>query len=221
MDEQQLITACRALDRGAQRQVYDLTVERVYRLILRMVRNADDAFDLTQEVYIRVLTGMDTFRADCALATWVHRIAVNEALAFLRRRQADHRHLDALGGREVTPPLNSHAAEDERLDVQAALDLLAEEDRMILLLRYDQGHDYRAIAELLDCAEGTVASRLTRARQRLRTVLAIGCAGREENQALAHPMDRKARSRLSGADAGAQEIQESAARRRPADGEGP
>lgn len=219
VDEQQLITACRALDRDAQRRVYDLTVERVYRLIHRMVHNADDAFDLTQEVYVRIFTRMHRFRADCSLATWIHRIAVNETLAFMRRNRTEDRYRRDLAGSDRDRAVDSKPA-DQRMDVRAALDELAEQDRMILLLRYDQGLDYRSIAQLLECAEGTVASRLGRARQRLRMLLATACAGPEENQPLAHPNDGRARFGLSGAEASDPDAPTfSGQHKAPADGE--
>jgi len=220
VDERQLITACRAMDRSAQRRLYDQTVERVYRLIFRMVRNADDAFDLTQEVYVRVLTRIDEFRAECSLATWIHRIAVNETLAFLRRRQTQNRHLNSSAGRDEARSAYV-LGQDEQLDVQTALDQLSEEDRLILFLRYDQGHDYRAIGELLECAEGTVASRLSRARQRLREALTDGCSFREETRAPSHQNDGSGHFRLTGFDAGDRETQEFGAKRRAAGGERP
>lgn len=218
-DERQLIAACQALDHDAQRRVYELTVDRVYRLVHRMVRNADDAFDLTQEIYVRVFTRINRFRADCSLTTWVYRIAVNEALAFMRRNRTEDRYLRFSGGSDLDPPVDA-SREDVRMDVQAALDQLVQEERTILLLRYDQGLDYRAIAQAVQCPEGTVASRLNRARQRLRAVLSKGHAAREENQPLAHPNDGKARFRLSGADTCAQQIPETSggAHRAAADG---
>ncbi|MBK8269354.1 MAG: sigma-70 family RNA polymerase sigma factor [Planctomycetes bacterium] len=220
MDERQLITACRVMDRSAQRRVYDQTVERVYRLILRMVRNADDAFDLTQEVYVRVFTRIDEFRAESSLATWIHRIAVNEALAFLRRRQTQNRHLNSSPAKDEARSVDLKG-QDEQLDVQAALDQLSEEDRLILFLRYDQRHDYRAIGELLECAEGTVASRLSGARQRLKEALTDGYSLTEETRAPAHQNDGSGHLRLTGVDAVDRETQELRAKRRAAGGERP
>lgn len=220
VNERQLITACRVMDRSAQRRVYDQTVERVYRLILRMVRNADDAFDLTQEVYVRVFNRIDEFRAESSLATWIHRIAVNEALAFLRRRQTQNRHLNSSPAKDEARSVDLKG-QDEQLDVQAALDQLSEEDRLILFLRYDQRHDYRAIGELLECAEGTVASRLSRARQRLKEALTDGYSLTEETRAPAHQNDGSGHLRLTGVDAVDRETQELRAKRRAAGGERP
>lgn len=185
VDEQSLISACQAGDRDAWREAYDCTVHRVYRLVFRMVRNADDAFDLTQDVYVRVFSGIGGFRRNCSFSTWVYRIAVNEALAFLRRKRVEkgHLHEGRIGapGQSVNPPEPADC-----LDVRTALAALDDEDRTVLLLRYDHELDYQAIAQVLDCAEGTVASRLNRARQRLRTMLRCDDADREGDEPSAH-----------------------------------
>lgn len=220
VEERQLITACRAMDRGAQRRLYDLTVERVYRLILRMVRNDDDALDLTHEVYIRVFTQIDRFRAECSLTTWVHRIAVNEALAFLRRKKTEKRHLNSSNNRDRPQPADIQER-DERLDIRAAFDQLSDEDRVILLLRYDQGHDYRSIGELLDCAEGTVASRLSRARNRLKESLTAGYASEEEISSQAHQNDGWQGPRLTRVEPGDRETSEFGTKRHATGGEQP
>ncbi len=193
LDEQELISACRARDRSAQRRMYDATVERVYRLILRMVRNPDDAFDLTQEVYIRVFTQIDQFRSESSLTTWLHRIAVNEALAFLRRKKTEDRHLNSPSNRGRLQQTDTQDS-NQRLDIRAALDQLSDEDRLILLLRYDQGHDYRSIGEVLECAEGTVASRLNRARAKLGGLLSEAYSNREECDVLNHQKERRNRA---------------------------
>lgn len=188
VDEQRLISACQAGDRDAWREVYDRTVPRVYRLVFRMVRNADDAFDLTQDIYVRVFSGIGRFRRDCSLFTWVYRIAVNEALALLRRRRVEEGHQHEGKNDALRQSVNPSEPAD-RLDVRSALAALDDEDRTILLLRYDHGLDYQAIAQLLDCAEGTVASRLNRARQRLRAVLRCDDADREGDEPSAHQRD--------------------------------
>lgn len=193
MNEQRLIEACQARDRDAQRLVYDRTVRQVHRLIYRMVGNADDAIDLTQQVYIRVFASIAGFRGECSLSTWVYRVAVNETLSFIRRRRTENRHV-----RECAVGILDRSEEprgrDERMDVRAAIECLDEDERIVLLLRYDQGLDYRAIADLLDCAEGTVASRLNRARQRLRTVLQQDYGGGEVTGSHTRQTEGEARS---------------------------
>ncbi len=170
MSERELVELCRRGDRQAQRAIYDRTAEAIYRLALRMTRNADDAFDVAQDTYVRAFTRIQQFDGRSSLATWLHRIAVNEALQLLRRRRNEQHHLrliPAVEECETTPP-----SDDRKADLENAMADLPPTDRAILLLRYQQGLDYRQIAQALDCQPGTVASRLNRARTRLRALLA-------------------------------------------------
>lgn len=183
MEEQQLITRCRDGDREAQRQVFELAADRVFRLLHRMTGSTDEASDLTQEVFIRVFTHMHQFRGDCSLTTWIHRIAVNLALAAARRARLERKLFTQL--REDSSE-NGTAKSEARLDLQEALGRLEEEDRAILLLRYDERLDYRTIAEALHCPMGTVASRLNRARGQLKHLLDPGYGRREENLCVKH-----------------------------------
>ena len=187
--ERELVQACRRQDRSAQRQLYELTSEKIYRLMLRMTRNADDAFDLTQDAYVRVFTQIEQFDGRSSLATWVYRIAVNLALQFLRRVRTGREKLD------VVRQTASASIDDQRhvtqIDVRGALATLDPDEQAILLLRYHEGHSYQEIAEVLGCAEGTVASRLNRARQKLKDRLSASYGPSEENTTAEHPNKRE------------------------------
>lgn len=169
MDERDLIQRCRAGERDARRCLFEQTSERVYRLLLRMTGNADDAADLTQETYIKGLQALDRFDGRSSIASWLYRIAINEALQFRRRNRTARLKLGNLA--TARSDATEDSAVDVRLDVTAALMELPPDDQAVLLLKYQEALDYRAIAEVLDCAEGTVASRLNRARDRLREFL--------------------------------------------------
>ena len=164
--EQELVEGCRRQDRSAQKQLYDLTSEKIYRLMLRMTRNADDAFDLTQDAYVRVFTQIEQFDGRSSVATWVYRIAVNQAFQFLRRARVGREKLDVL--RQTARARIDDQRHITRIDVRGALATLDPDEQAILLLRYHEGHSYQEIADVLGCAEGTVASRLSRGRQKLK-----------------------------------------------------
>jgi len=169
VNEQDLIDRCRAGERDAQRQLFERTSTRIYRLLLRMTGNPDDASDLTQETYVKGFERLDQFDGRSAVASWFFRIAVNEALQFRRRRSAAVVRVQALASER--PAETEAPPTDLRLDLEAALAGLQSDDRALLLLRYQEELDYRQIADVLDCAEGTVGSRLNRARERLREIL--------------------------------------------------
>jgi RNA polymerase sigma-70 factor (ECF subfamily) len=187
---QDLVDRCQEGDREAWRELYDRTVERVYRLLRRMTGNDHDAFDLAQETYVRALVRIDQFDGRSSVSTWLYRIAVNEALQFMRREKRTLKHLQTFVEQPAPEPLADPAM--ARIDVNEALESLAPSDRVILLLRYQEGLDYRAMAEVLDCADGTVASRLNRARQRLRELLGRGYETGEESGGAGHPTNGQA-----------------------------
>ena len=165
MDEQKLVEGCRRGDREAQRTLYVRTSPQIYNLIFRMTGHREDAFDLTQETYIRAFAKVSRFDGRSSLATWLYRIAVNEVRQFLRKAATERKTIQELRDRanRQSLPLG-----DVGLDIDHALAALQPTDRMILILRYEHGQDYRTIAEVCDIAIGTVASRLNRARARVR-----------------------------------------------------
>ena len=186
--ETDLIDRCRKGDREAQHLLYTQTSERIYRLLLRMTRSPESAFDLAQDTYLHAFTRISQFKGDSSIATWLYCIAVNEALQFLRKNRP----------LRLSPELAGELAanEDENeqtiasIDVDDALNRLDAEDQAILLLRHQDGLDYHSIALALDCPDGTVASRLNRARDRLRQILGKGYAPQEESADAMHPTTR-------------------------------
>lgn len=187
MTESELVERCREGDREAQHELYARTSQRIYRLLVRMTGSQDTAFDLAQGTYLRAFTRISQFDGRSSIATWLYRIAVTEALQFLRRAKRMSTQLTADAADLVQPSRHNQTAQ---LDVREALAALDSGDRAVLLLRYQEGLDYRAIAQALDCAEGTVGSRLSRARDRLRENLGKDYAPAEEVRQPAHPKGR-------------------------------
>jgi len=188
MIESELVDRCRRGERSARHEIYTRTVERVYRLVLRITGNRDDAFDLVQETYIRAFTRANQFDGRSSFETWLCRIAINQALQNQRRVALGDRATASMNGRNTPPTANP--AHDQKIDVEDALARLPEADRAMLVLRYQEGLDYATIADLTGCAPGTVASRLNRARERVREMLKNAYADLEENHSPAHQMDR-------------------------------
>ena len=183
--ESELAKRCREGDRKAQRELYDQTSERIFRLMLRMTRNHEAALDLSQETYLRAFNRIHQFNGQSTLATWLYRIAMNEALQFLRRQKPLHQ--DEWSGSEIST-CEEGKKTDAHLDLGEALGELNADDQAILLLRYQEGLDYRSIATVLDCPAGTVASRLSRARQAIRGILGEDYKTREESRPATHPI---------------------------------
>lgn len=155
-------------DRRALQEIYEATSDRVFRLMVRMV-GIPDADDLTQQVYVRAFSKLSQFSGDSKFETWLYRLATNEALQHLRREK--HRRMSELVV-EPTARQNDSVAQDERANqVRQALATLAPELRAIFTLREENGLSYQEIAATLDIPEGTVGSRLNRARRELRKLL--------------------------------------------------
>lgn len=161
----EIVAGCQRGDRSAQRQLYDSFHRMVYRVMVRMV-GLDDAADLTQQVFLHVLRAIEKYSGRGRFDRWLYRVAVNEAFQHLRReRRRQHHSL-------VYEPVDPSAGGDEKAErkdlMEQALARLDPELRSICLLREIEELSYREIAETLDIPEGTVGSRLNRARRELR-----------------------------------------------------
>lgn len=155
-------------DRDALREIYEATSDRVFRLMVRMV-GQQDADDLTQQTFVRAFTKLDQFSGESKFETWLYRLATNEALQHLRREK--HRRTKEL---VVEPTVRhaDHVDQDERAAmVRTALDQLDPELRAIFTLKEESGLSYQEIAATLGIPEGTVGSRLNRARRELRKLI--------------------------------------------------
>lgn len=180
-----MVEGSRRGERAAQHELYVRTSERIYRVLLRITRDPDRASDLAQETYLKAFSKIAQFNGRSSLATWLYRIAVNEALHAARRAAVAESASASLHATQSTKGAEDPAT--TRLDIAEALDQLSEADRAILVLRYQEGLDYAAISEITGLADGTIASRLNRARQRLRDFLRLGYTEREETDRRAHP----------------------------------
>lgn len=155
-------------DRAALREIYEATSDRVFRLMVRMV-GQQDADDLTQQTFVRAFTKLDQFNGESKFETWLYRLATNEALQHLRREK--HRRTKEL---VVEPTVRhaDHVDQNERAAmVRTALDQLDPELRAIFTLKEESGLSYQEIAATLGIPEGTVGSRLNRARRELRKLI--------------------------------------------------
>ncbi len=152
---------------------------KVYSLALRMVGNEEDALDMAQEAFIRAFNSLSGFRGDSKFSVWLYRLTSNICIDFIRSRAkkrtvsmtwTDDEGGDA-GELEIPDETWSPEAQLERRmtreSVQRGLDSLSPQYREILLLREINGLSYEEIAKALNLEEGTVKSRIFRARKKL------------------------------------------------------
>ncbi len=152
----------------------------IFNLARVSTRNHADAEDVAQEVFIRAYRGLPAFRGDSAFRTWLYRIAVNVTRTHAGRPSLFgwFRRVEP-GEADGTDPLDALPAPDAVEDsvayrdaIDRALGRLPGDLRMAVALRDIQGLDYREIAEVLDVPIGTVMSRISRGREKLRPILA-------------------------------------------------
>lgn len=169
-DEQALIEACRSGDRGAMRTVYERYHRRVFALTMR-IAGTQEAEELTQEVFLKAFRGLDKFRGEAQLGTWIYRLAVNAALSHVSRskdkRRAPEEELDSL----VAPPGVVDGDPRLRARLEAALKALPAGYRTVIVLHDIEGLQHEEIAEVLGCRVGTSKSQLHKARGKMRELL--------------------------------------------------
>jgi RNA polymerase sigma-70 factor (ECF subfamily) len=135
----------------------------VYRLMVHMV-GVEDAEDLTQQTFLRLFLKLDHFAGRSQFDTWLYRLSFNEALQFLRKARRSR--YFPLTHDPMSPP-QSHKRYDDQELLEQALAQLDPDLRSIFVLREIEELSYIQIAEALDIPEGTVGSRLNRARAEL------------------------------------------------------
>jgi len=172
-DEQELLRELRSGTRRAFERLLDRHERRVYNLALRMLGDATEAEDATQDTFVEVHRALPRFRGDARLDTWVHRIAVNTCLQRRRKRVLPTVELPAeeppADGR--SDPFQAAARGELRSALATAVDTLPDGQREVVLLHGMQGLTYAEVAVALGCPVGTVKSRLSAAFKRLRGAL--------------------------------------------------
>ena len=178
-----LVERARSGDDAAFEEIVNRYSRLVYNIALRSAASPEDASDITQETFLKAWRSLSSFRGDCALSTWLCRIAINCACDHAR---AAKRHYSVSlsapeedGGGEFDIPVTDTAAlpEEEitrREEISAVRDAIAalpDEQRMIVTMRDITGLSYAEIADSLGLEMGTVKSRINRARNAVKNFL--------------------------------------------------
>ena len=155
----------------------------IYNIALRMSASRDDADDMTQEIMLKIFRSIASFKGNSKFSTWIYRVAVNTCLDELKKKKnktvlsLDKEFEDDDGTSQIElkddRPLPEAVAEQRELKdmVAAAITHLSDEHRAVIVLRDIRGMSYSEIAEIMKCGDGTVKSRISRARAQLKTIL--------------------------------------------------
>ena len=152
----------------------------VYRVAMQITKNSDDASDVLQDAFLKVYDSINAFRQESAFETWLYRIVVNLSIDAVKKRKRQQESMASLS--EVS---DVHQSQDIQQDptrqaernelqewVTQAVNSLSIKHRSVVILHELEGLSHPQIADILDCSEGTVRSRLHYARKRLRVLLA-------------------------------------------------
>ena len=178
MDETALVQQAQRGDEHAFEQLVVAHQKRVYNYCLRMTGNPEDALDLSQEAFLRAYRALNSFKRESSFSTWLYRLTANCCIDFLRRERrrkvVSLSQMDRDGEQvllEIPDPDEGPEASAERSELRTAISRalrrLSSDHRGILILREMNGLSYGEIALVLGISEGTVKSRISRARTEL------------------------------------------------------
>ena len=172
----EIIESCRQGDREAFGALYEAYKDRVYSISLYFFHgDAVAASEVTQQVFLKLITGIAQFRGDSGFATWLYRLVVNTCLDRARQAKSGAQAtapglLERLADRKS--PEDDFSRAQRARSVQAAVSALPPKFRLPILLRYFDELSYEEMAAALNCSIGTVASRLSRGHKLLAQKLA-------------------------------------------------
>ena len=157
--------------REYQKRIYELLASRIYRVIRKIV-GPSNADDVMQDFVIQLFAKLEQFRFDSSLETWAHRMAVNQGLQYLRKKNREEQRVRKISMEtEMVNDSKSDRRTDDAEVLQLAMEQISGKQRALLHMKEVEGLGYEAIASVLGVPEGTVGSRLNKARKELRTSL--------------------------------------------------
>lgn len=154
----------------------------VYGMCFRMLKDREEAYDLSQEVFIKAYKGLANFQYQSKFSTWIYRIATNACLDYLKKKRVDVAFSlnQTVGEDEFTPEMKDETApepqaeldkKEVREQIEEAIGQLNEKYREAIILRELEGLSYEEIADITDSSLGATKTRIKRGRARLREIL--------------------------------------------------
>ncbi len=171
----ELTAAASKGDMPAFEEIYTRHHRRVYSICLRMLQNASEAEDLTQDVFIQLYRKIGSFRGDSAFTTWLHRMTVNQVLMHFRKRTVKFEKTTEEG--ETPDQVVTGTANPEKMRIvdkialENAITQLPDGYRNVFVLHDIEGFEHEEVARILGCSVGTSKSQLHKARLKLQKLL--------------------------------------------------
>ncbi len=175
LSDYELTQASSKGDMIAFEEVYNRHHRRVYAICLRMLKNTNEAEDLTQDVFIQLHRKIGSFRGDSAFTTWLHRLTVNQVLMHFRKRTVKFEKTTEEGDPPVQIVRGSEKPSKmpvvDKIAIQNAIKELPNGYRNVFVLHDIEGFEHEEVARILGCSVGTSKSQLHKARLKLRKLL--------------------------------------------------
>jgi len=171
---QDLLDGCKDGDQKAQFQIYKLYYKAMYNTSLRIVNDTMEAEDIMQESFLSAFEKIDTYSGTVSFGAWLKKIVVNRSLDTLNKRKAIFEDIESHVG--IRDDSDDYSAINEEVDVRAdevkkAIEKLPDGYRIILSLYLLEGYDHDEISDILAITSSTSRSQLSRAKQKLISVL--------------------------------------------------
>ncbi|MFI8604375.1 RNA polymerase sigma factor [Cellulophaga baltica] len=166
-----LIEQCKANDRRAQMKLYDKYCDGMFCVVMRFVRNSDDAEDVLQESFIKAFQKIHQFKGEVTFGAWLKKIVVHKSIDFLKAKRTEHVPLEENKILVVQDEDWSIEASITIEEVRTAIHTISEKYRYVLLLYLLEGYDHAEIAQILDIHETTCRTQLMRGKAYLKDKL--------------------------------------------------
>ena len=159
-------------DQESQKKIYQRIAAQIVRIVRRIV-GQDHVDDVVQDFFVTLFAKISQFRFESSFETWVHRMAVNQSLQHLRKSTREQERIRQFAGDAASRSSlkDEHSSHEDAEVLEIAMNHLSGDQRAILHMKEVEGFGYQQIAEVLGVPEGTVGSRLNKARSELKSAL--------------------------------------------------
>lgn len=169
MIAENLISACRKMQRDAQRQVYELLAPKLYHTCKRYLKSEEEIEEAMADAFYNIFTKLNQLKEDKAFEAWARKIAVNTCLLTLKRKVNFNIYIEDMGRKDEPSAIHSTGLEEE--DLLKLLTYLPEGCRTVFNLFAIEGFSHKEISQMLNISEGTSKSQLNASRAKLKELV--------------------------------------------------